>query len=75
MATGARDNVYMNDGDGDAIGDALTQEVPYPKRFPGNPSNIAAYKSLAAGREVSDDYPSADLTEDEIDEYTNCSYL
>lgn len=75
MATGSRDNVYMNDGDADAVGDDLVQAVPYPKRFPGNPSNIAAYKSLAAGREVSDDYPSGDLTESEIEEYQNCSYL
>lgn len=71
----ARDNVYMPDGDADNRDDDLVQAVPYPTRFPGNPGNVAAYKSLAAGRIVTNEYPDSNLTDDDINEYQNCSYL
>lgn len=47
------------------------QQVPTPNRFPGDPSNHAHYKSLAAGRHLMNYAPQDDpsVAEDQFDDW------
>lgn len=59
-----RDTVYITSD----------QPVPHPTRFPDT-GVVASYRSLAAGRIVSNDYPDDDVTPEAQNDLTNCSYL